>query len=256
MPLVAGLFGLVTLMVQIAVQIATTRVQRRDRMFRLNQLQAELELLERLHTLQGEVSATDEAAKPQTDPVIRDSLSKVLEQYNKLSEFPPSAVRESFRGPIALRESFRGPIALVAALIIFGSGIQISRTLGCIGLGLWIISELAPLPLGLWISLHWPGQHRGAYLRLGLLLGAIGVIASWILVSLFYSPGAYTLGDWAILILAYPIWCTAMTVAGGLYGDSVKSRRDPSETTKLVRRFAGGVGVCGAIVGFLCQVAG
>jgi hypothetical protein len=245
-PLVAGLFGLVTLMVQIAVQIATTRVQRRDRMFRLNQLKAELELLERLHTLQGEVSATDEAAKPQTDPVIRDSLSKVLEQYNKLSEFPPSAVRVSLRGPIAL----------VAAIIIAGSGIQISREIGCIGLGLWIISELAPLPLGLWISLHWPGQHRGAYLGIGLLLGVIGFIASGILVSLFYPPGVYKASDWAILILTYPIWCTAMTVAGGLYGDSVKSRRDPSETTNLVRKFAGGVGVCGAIFGILCQVAG
>jgi hypothetical protein len=154
------------------------------------------------------------------------------------------------------RESLRGPIALAAALIIVGSGIQISRELGCIGLGLWIIAELAPLPLGLWISLHWPGQHQGAYFGIGLGLGVIGVIASWIFVILFYPPGVYTAGDWAILILAYPIWCTAMTVAGGLYGDSVKSRTDPSETTNLVRRFAGGVGVCGAIFGFVCQVAG
>jgi hypothetical protein len=86
--LVAGLFGLVPLM----VQIATTRAQRRDRMSRLNQLRAELELLERLHTLQGEVSTTDEATKPQTNVVIRDSLSKVLDQYNKLSEIAPSTV--------------------------------------------------------------------------------------------------------------------------------------------------------------------
>jgi hypothetical protein len=85
--LVAGLFGLVPLM----VQIATTRAQRRDRMTRLNQLQAELELLERLHTLQKEVSATDEATKPQTDLVIRDSITKLLEQYHNLSEIAPSA---------------------------------------------------------------------------------------------------------------------------------------------------------------------
>jgi len=86
--IVAGLFGLVPLM----VQIVSTRARRRDRMTRLNQLRAELELLERLHTLQGEVSATDEATKPPTNVVIRDSLSKVLEQYNKLSEIAPSAV--------------------------------------------------------------------------------------------------------------------------------------------------------------------
>jgi hypothetical protein len=99
--LVAGVFGLAPLM----VQIVTTRSQRRDRMSRLNQLHAELELLERLHTLQGEVSATDEAAKPQTDPVIRDSLSKVLEQYNKLSEIPPSVV-DSDKMPPPRRLSF------------------------------------------------------------------------------------------------------------------------------------------------------
>src|SRR5918994_944498 len=96
------------------------------------------------------------------------------------------------------RESLFGPIALAAAIIIVGSGIQISRELGCIGLGLWIISELAPLPLGLWISLHWPGQHQGAYFGIGLFLGMIGLIASWIFVRLFYRPDVYTAGDWAI----------------------------------------------------------
>jgi hypothetical protein len=101
--LVAGLFGLVLLM----VQIATTRAQRRDRMSRLNQLQAELELLERLHTLQGEVSPTDESAKPQTDPVIRDSLSKVLEQYNKLSEIPSPAVDSDKASPPRQLSLFR-----------------------------------------------------------------------------------------------------------------------------------------------------
>jgi hypothetical protein len=86
--LVAGLFGLIPLM----VQIATTRAQRRDRMTRLNHLRAELELLEHLHTLQGKVGAADESAKPQTNQVISDSLSNVLEQYNNLSEIAPSRV--------------------------------------------------------------------------------------------------------------------------------------------------------------------
>ena len=62
-PFVAGLFGLVPLM----VQIATARAQRRDRMTRLNQLQAELEFLERLHALEGKVGAQDETAAPRTD---------------------------------------------------------------------------------------------------------------------------------------------------------------------------------------------
>jgi len=85
--LVAGLFGLIPLM----VQIVSTRAQRRDRVYRLNQLQAELELLERLHALQGKVSATDEAAKPRTNLVINDALGKLLAQYNKLSKIAPSA---------------------------------------------------------------------------------------------------------------------------------------------------------------------
>ena len=90
-PFVAGLFGLIPLM----VQIATSRAQRRDRIYRLNQLQAELELLERLHALQAEVSAPDEATKPQTDLVISDSVRKLLEQYNELSEITPSAAAGS-----------------------------------------------------------------------------------------------------------------------------------------------------------------
>jgi hypothetical protein len=84
---VAGLFGLIPLM----VQIATSRAQRRDRIYRLNQLQAELELLERLHALQAEVGASDEATKPEADLVISDSVRKLLEQYNELSELTPSA---------------------------------------------------------------------------------------------------------------------------------------------------------------------
>ncbi len=86
--LVAGLFGLIPLM----VQLVSTRAQRRDRVYRLNQLQAELELLERLHALQGKVGAPGESTKPQTNLVISDSLGKLLDQYNKLSEIAPSAI--------------------------------------------------------------------------------------------------------------------------------------------------------------------
>jgi hypothetical protein len=74
------------------VQIATTRAQRRNRMTRLNQLQAELEFLERLHALEGKVGAQDETAKPPTHLAIGDSLSKLWDQYNKLSELTPSTV--------------------------------------------------------------------------------------------------------------------------------------------------------------------
>ena len=87
-PFVAGLFGLIPLM----VQIATSRAQRRDRMTRLDHLRAELELLERLHTLKGKISATDEAAKSRTDLAISDALSNLWDQYNKLSELEPSTV--------------------------------------------------------------------------------------------------------------------------------------------------------------------
>ena len=92
---VAGLFGLIPLM----VQIASTRAQRRDRMTRLNHLRAEQELLERLHTLQGKVSARDEAAKPQTKLVISDSLSKLLDQYNELAEIAPPAIATPMPDP-------------------------------------------------------------------------------------------------------------------------------------------------------------
>ena len=88
MTFVAGLFGLIPVMVQIISTIA----QRRDRMTRLNQLRAELELLERINTLQGQVSAGDEAAKHRTSLIVSDSLSKLLDDYNKLSEIAPSAV--------------------------------------------------------------------------------------------------------------------------------------------------------------------
>jgi hypothetical protein len=86
--LVGSIFGLIPLI----VQISTTRAQRRDRMTRLNHLRAELELLEHMHTLQGKVGAPDEVAKSQTNDVISDSLSRVLEQYNNLAEIAPSTV--------------------------------------------------------------------------------------------------------------------------------------------------------------------
>src|SRR5215212_10260635 len=86
-PFVAGLFGLVPLM----VQIATTRAQRRDRMTRLNRLRAELEFLKELDALQGKVSARDEAAKPRTNRDISNALRNLLYQYNELSENAPSA---------------------------------------------------------------------------------------------------------------------------------------------------------------------
>jgi hypothetical protein len=84
----AGLFGLIPLI----VQIVSTRAQRKDRMTRLNHLRAELELLERIHTLQGQVGARDEAAKPQTKLVVSDRLSNLLDQYKKLSEIAPSTI--------------------------------------------------------------------------------------------------------------------------------------------------------------------
>jgi hypothetical protein len=87
-PFVAGYFGLIPLI----VQMASTRAQRRDRMTRPNHLRAELGFLEQLNTLQGKVGTTDEAARPQTNLIISDSPGKLLDQYNKLSEIPPSAV--------------------------------------------------------------------------------------------------------------------------------------------------------------------
>jgi len=86
-PLVAGLFGLIPFL----VQIVTSRAQRRDRMTRLKHLLAEVELLERLHALQGKVAATDETAKARTDLVISDELSKLVNRYVQLSEITPSA---------------------------------------------------------------------------------------------------------------------------------------------------------------------
>jgi hypothetical protein len=88
---VAGLFGLLPLM----WQISATRAQRRDRMTRLSHLRAELELLERLNTLQGAVSAGDEAAKRKLDLTISNALSYVMGQYNALAEIAPSKIASS-----------------------------------------------------------------------------------------------------------------------------------------------------------------
>jgi hypothetical protein len=88
---VAGCFGLIPLMWQISV----TRAQRRDRMTRLSHLRAELELLERLNTLQGAVSAGDEAAKRKLDLTISNALSYVMGQYNALAEIAPSKIAPS-----------------------------------------------------------------------------------------------------------------------------------------------------------------
>jgi hypothetical protein len=88
---VAGLFGLVPVMWQISV----TRAQRRDRMTRLSHLRAELELLERLNTLQGLVSAGDEAAKREMNLTIKNALNKLLDQYNALSEIAPAKIAPS-----------------------------------------------------------------------------------------------------------------------------------------------------------------
>jgi hypothetical protein len=88
---VAGCFGLIPLM----WQISATRAQRRDRMTRLSHLRAELELLERLNTLQGAVSAGDEAAKRKLDLTISNALSYVLGQYNALAEIAPSKIAPS-----------------------------------------------------------------------------------------------------------------------------------------------------------------
>jgi hypothetical protein len=84
---VAGLFGLIPFV----SQIISTRAQRRDRMTRLNHLRAELELLERLDALQGRVSSGDEAAVGELNLTINKALSKLMGQYDILSEITPSA---------------------------------------------------------------------------------------------------------------------------------------------------------------------
>lgn len=74
-------------------------------MTRLNHLRAELEFLEQLNTLQGQVSAGDEASKPRTNLIISNALSNLLDQYNELSEIAPSAVGGG-KQPSAQRLSF------------------------------------------------------------------------------------------------------------------------------------------------------
>jgi hypothetical protein len=88
----------------------------------------------------GEVSATDEAAKAQTDPVIRDSLSKVLEQYNKLSEIPPSAVGSDKASPPRQLSRFRRVFRLYRPRTISG---WIVSTLVYIGISYVVVLVLA-----------------------------------------------------------------------------------------------------------------
>jgi hypothetical protein len=155
---VAGLFGLVPLM----VQIATSRAQQRDRMTRLNQLRAELELLERLHTLQGEVSTTDDAAKAQTNRVISDSLRRLLEQYDQLSEIAPSAISGS-KQPSPQQLSFlRRAFLLYEPRTISG---RILHTL------FYMLASIVPLILlALWPSFSRQPSPVSEYVSLLLLL--------------------------------------------------------------------------------------
>jgi len=86
--LVAGLFGLVPIM----VQIATTIAQRRDKATRLNHLRAELEFLERLNTLHAQFGAGDEDAQRRVNTRISSAVSNLLDQYSTLVETERTAV--------------------------------------------------------------------------------------------------------------------------------------------------------------------
>jgi hypothetical protein len=57
-------------------------------MSRLNQLRAELELLERLHTLQGQVSATE--TKPQSPKQISLSATHYANFWSNTTNWPKS----------------------------------------------------------------------------------------------------------------------------------------------------------------------
>jgi hypothetical protein len=85
--LLAGLFGLVPVM----VQVITARAQRRDAITRLNNLRTELEFLERLSTLQEKIGAgDDDTAQPQLQSKIRTGVSSLLERYDALPEPVPT----------------------------------------------------------------------------------------------------------------------------------------------------------------------
>ena len=86
--LVAGLFGLVP----VTVQIATARAQRKDKTVRLNHLRAELEFLERLHTLHAQLGAANEDAQGQIKSMVSSSVIKLLNQYSTLPETARPAV--------------------------------------------------------------------------------------------------------------------------------------------------------------------
>lgn len=87
--IVAGLFGLIPLM----VQIATARAHRKDNTARLNRLRAELEFLERLNTLYAQLGASNEGAQREVNSVISSAVSNLLDQYRTLPEpaYPATA---------------------------------------------------------------------------------------------------------------------------------------------------------------------
>jgi hypothetical protein len=86
--LLAGLFGLVPVM----VQVITARAQRRDANTRLNNLRTELEFLERLSALQEKLGAAgdDDTPQPLMQSRIRAAVSSLLERYDALPESVPS----------------------------------------------------------------------------------------------------------------------------------------------------------------------
>ena len=75
--LLAGLFGLAPIM----LQVATARAQRKDKSTRLNNLRAELEFLERLGALHEQVVAGDDPARLQTKVKISDAASGLLDGH-------------------------------------------------------------------------------------------------------------------------------------------------------------------------------
>jgi hypothetical protein len=86
--LLAGLFGLVPVM----VQVITARAQRRDAITRLNNLRTELEFLERLGALQEKIGAGNDTAQQQMQSKIRTAVSSLLERYDALPEHVPTLV--------------------------------------------------------------------------------------------------------------------------------------------------------------------
>ena len=160
-PFVGGLFSLVPLI----VQIVSTRAQRRDRMTRLNHIHVELELLERLHTLQEKVSATDDTARPQTTLHISDALSKLLEQYNELSEIAPSAVGGGKRSSPRQPSFFRRALLLYYPYTTSGWILHTLFYFLSLTSGLYIASLIVSL------TLYSDDPRIGQYIVAGLFIG-------------------------------------------------------------------------------------